>query len=106
MNTVGALFAKFRCIRTGAASFAYKAKESEWEEEEKEAQEEEVIPQPFHMHSSSKFAELSQPVNDSWNVWAALLLLLHIKLLDKTKECVDYKLIYANIRYINLHLHR
>lgn len=52
------------------------------------------------MNSSSKFAILRQPVNDSGNVWAALLLLLHIKLLDETKECVDYKSIYANIRYI------
>lgn len=30
-----------------------------------------VIPIPFRMHSASKFAVLRQPVNDSWNVWAA-----------------------------------
>lgn len=68
-GTAGAVFATFRCIRTGTASFAYKA-EGVGRRGRKEGGEE-VIPQPFHMHSSSKFAVLRQPVNDSWNVWAA-----------------------------------
>lgn len=68
-GTAGAVFATFRCIRTGTASFAYKAEEVGRRGKGKGGQE--VIPQPFHMHSSSKFAVLRQPVNDSWNVWAA-----------------------------------
>lgn len=71
-GTAGAVFATFRCIRTGTASFAYKAEGVGRREKVEQRQgEEEVIPQPFHMHSSSKFAVLRQPVNDSWNVWAA-----------------------------------